>query len=71
MDCAQRMKALLDWNREHLIASADLSIEDLEPLFAPAFQVKVNGREYDAIMVLKFNPSGRIIHWQEVYSLRP
>lgn len=34
--------------------------------------VKRLGKEdtFDAIMLIKFNDAGKIIHWQEVYSLR-
>jgi hypothetical protein len=34
---------------------------------------RCHGKEeiFDAIMLIKFNPSGKIVHWQEVYSLRP
>lgn len=31
-----------------------------------------NGQEdlFDAIMLIKFDPSGKIVHWQEVYTIR-
>lgn len=116
-----RGQRLLEWNKEKLTAQSNLSIEDLEELFAPEFVVIANGRKYDAnyqnyyeflnkfradiesidyqvqeyinntsatimplkatvkrsngqvdtftaILILKFNTSGKIIHWQEVYS---
>jgi hypothetical protein len=33
---------------------------------------RFHGKEdiFDAIMLIKFNDAGKIIHWQEVYSLR-
>lgn len=118
-----RAKELLEWNKEKLTSKSNLSIKDIEELFAPKFVVMANGRKYDAnyenyyeflnkfrsniasidynvedyvnmestvvmpltarvkridrkedvfdeIMLLKFNDAGKIIHWQEVYSIR-
>jgi hypothetical protein len=33
---------------------------------------RTQGKEeiFDAILLVKFNNSGKIVHWQEVYSIR-
>lgn len=118
-------KRLLEWNRQKLTHHSHLTIEDIDTLFASAFTVIANGREYhanhqnyyaflntfratidsisyqvqdyfytepaavfmplvatvkrldgknerfDAILFLKFDDLGKIIHWQEVYAQRP
>jgi predicted ATPase len=114
---------LLEWNKQKLTSHSNLTIEDLNELFAQKFVVIANGREYDAdhpsyyeflnkfrsdidtidyqvqeyfntgatvlmplvatvkrlqgkeeifdaILFVKFNDAGKIIHWQEVYSIR-
>ncbi len=119
----EKAKKLLEWNKRKLTKDSDLTIKDLQGLFAPHFKVLVNGREYDAnyhnyyeflnkfrsdirsidyevqeyidkgrvvvmplkatvtrvqgkrdvfdaIMLLKFNEDGKIVHWQEIYVLR-
>ena len=116
-------KRLLEWNKQKLTCHSNLTIEDLDELFAQKFVVIANGREYDAdhqnyyeflnkfrsdidsinyqvqeyfdagstvfmplvatvkriqgkedifdaILFVKFNDAGKIIHWQEVYSIR-
>lgn len=116
-------KQLLAWNQQKLTCHSDLTIDDIDELFAKEFTVIANGRKYhadhqnyyeflnkfrsdidsisyevqeyfhsgssvfmplmatvkrmngnidffDAILFLKFDSSGKIIHWQEVYSLR-
>lgn len=115
-------KRLLEWNKEKLTSQSDLSVNDIQELFAPEFVVMANGRKYDAnyqnyyeflnkfrsdiatidydvqeyismgstvvmplraivkrlqgnvdifdaILLLKFNNLGKIVHWQEVYSI--
>lgn len=117
-------KRLLEWNRQKLTSHSDLTIEDLNELFAKKFTIIANGREYqadhrsyheflnkfrsnidsityrvqdyvnagssvfmplvatvkrlegneevfDAILLLKFDDLGKIIHWQEVYVIHP
>lgn len=115
-------KRLLAWNKEKLTYQSNLSIKDIEKLFAPTFTVIANGRIYEAnyesyyeflnrfrsdivnidytvreyindgltvvmpliakikriqekkdlfnaILLIKFNDSGKILHWEEVYSI--
>ncbi len=115
-------KQLLEWNKEKLTCQSNLSVCDMQELFAPEFVVMANGRRYNAnyqsyyaflnkfradidaidyevqeyfsiestvimpltatvrrvqgnvdifsaILLLKFNDLGKIVHWQEVYSL--
>lgn len=119
----EQSKRLLEWNKEKLTSRSNLSIKDIEELFAPEFIVMANGRKYDAnyenyyeflnqfrsdivsldynvqeyintrstvvmpltakvkpvqgkedifdaIMLIKFNNAGKIVHWQETYSTR-
>lgn len=40
------------------------------PLKANVKRLSGNEDVYDAILLIKFNDSGKIIHWQEVYSIR-
>src|ERR1700738_5057319 len=43
-----RAKKLLEWNKKKLTSQSNLSIKDIEELFAPEFIVIANGRKYDA-----------------------
>ena len=111
---------LLEWNKTHLLKSAEFKKEDLAEFYAPEFLITVNDRRYDgtydayfefldefrqnitslsyeiedfidakekvviplrakieftdgkvqvfdAILILGFNDSGKIILWHEVY----
>lgn len=40
------------------------------PLTATVLRTQGKKDIFDAIMLIKFNELGKIIHWQEVYSLR-
>lgn len=40
------------------------------PLKASVKRLQGNEDIFDAIMLLKFNAQGKIVHWQEVYSIR-
>lgn len=41
-------KKLLEWNTKNLITSSDLTKDKIATIFADSFQVKANGRSYDA-----------------------
>jgi len=48
MNNKQRAQALIKWNDENLLASANLKKEDLTLYFADNFEVKANGRYHQA-----------------------
>jgi predicted ATPase len=60
------------------IASLDYSVQEyinMESTVVMPLTAKVERMEgkvdlFDAIMLIKFNDAGKIIHWQEVYSIR-
>ena len=41
------------------------------PLTATVKRTEGTEDVFDAIMLIKFDDSGKIVHWQEVYSTRP
>ena len=41
------------------------------PLVATVKRLQGKQEIFDAILFLKFNEAGKIIHWQEVYAMRP
>ncbi|HSX10916.1 MAG TPA: nuclear transport factor 2 family protein [Chlamydiales bacterium] len=48
MTTIERAKRLLQWNRKNLVHDAVLNKGEIGDYFAPVFQVKANGRTYDA-----------------------
>lgn len=48
MSNIETTKKLLRWNKENLNCDADLKKSDISCFFADKFQVKANGRVYDA-----------------------
>lgn len=60
------------------IASIDYTVQEyitmestvVMPLTAKVKRTEGKDDLFDAIMLIKFNDAGKIIHWQEVYSIR-
>lgn len=51
--------------QEYLLTESDV----IMPLKAAVKRLQGKEDVFDAILLVKFNDAGKIIHWQEVYSI--
>lgn len=59
--------ASIDYNVQEYIAMESTVVM---PLTAKVKRTNGNEDLFDAIMLIKFDDAGKIVHWQEVYSIR-